>query len=61
MSEFVVVYDKLYLKSKSKIASFIEDLTQANTYPSRYAAKKHLRTLDNVPTDVKIVAYQDVA
>ena len=28
---------------------------EANTYPSKYAAKKHLKTLDNVPEDVKIV------
>lgn len=35
-------------------------LNQANIYPSKYAAKKHLRTLDNVPEDIKIVQIESV-
>ena len=34
---------------------WIENTKIANTYPSKYAAKKHLRMLDNIPEDVKIV------
>lgn len=36
------------------------DARLANTYPSKYAAKKHLRKLDNVPEDVKIIELVDV-
>jgi hypothetical protein len=59
MTEFVVAiaYDSCvaFLKPKGNNAEFTIELENTNTYSSRYAAKKHLRTLDNVPEDVKIV------
>ena len=32
----------------------------ANTYSSKYAAKRHLKQLDNVPDNVKIVEVETV-
>jgi hypothetical protein len=59
--KFVVVNDKgLVLKVKCNNIIWLDaldpvELEVANTYTSKYAAKKHLRTLDNVPEGVKIV------
>lgn len=43
-----------YMKVRDGV-KWTVDWREANTYPSKYAAKKHLRKLDNVPDDVKIV------
>ena len=44
----------LYLKVK---LDFTLDWVQCepNTYSSKYAARRHLKELDNVPYDVKVV------
>lgn len=34
---------------------WVIDFKDANTYPSKYAAKRHLKQLDNIPEDIKIV------
>ena len=35
--------------------TFIDNIELANFYPSRYAAKSHLKCLDDVPNDIEIV------
>lgn len=35
--------------------TFIDNIELANSYPSRYAAKSHLKCLDDVPSDIQIV------
>lgn len=35
--------------------TFIDEIWLANLYPSRYAAKSHLKCLDDVPNNISIV------
>ena len=35
--------------------SFIDDIKLANFYASRYAAKSHLKCLDDLPSNIQIV------
>lgn len=54
--KFIVQSDDIYLlKAIRNEIVWTVDVDKANTYPSKYAAKKHLRTLDNVPEDVRII------
>ena len=60
--KFVVMYLSQYCFVKNNTLMPTLSLSCANTYPSRYAAKKHLRTLDNAPEGVRIVELnQDIA
>lgn len=53
-------FDQYLYKAVNSTIIWASDVDKANTYPSRYAAKKHLRQLDNVPEDVKIIELVDV-
>lgn len=55
MPIYCIVKDNKAMKVIVNKAIFIDDARLANTYPSKYAAKKHLKQLDNVPEDVKII------
>lgn len=35
--------------------TFIDEIKLANSYASRYAAKSHLKQLDDVPNNVQII------
>lgn len=37
--------------------TFISDARLANTYSSRYAAKRHLKLLDGVPDNAEIIEF----
>ena len=44
------------MKVLNKIGvTWVLDARTANSYPSKYAAKRHLKQLDNVPNDAKII------
>lgn len=43
------------LKVLPQCYAWVKDARKANTYTSKYQAKRHLKELDNVPDDVKIV------
>ena len=53
--KFVIMFKEAYCYVKGHRLEATMKLNIANTYTSRYAAKKHLRTLDNVPLGVRIV------
>lgn len=55
MPTFIVMRDSQALKVVPGSILWVNDARQANTYPSKYAAKKHLKQLDNMPNDIKIV------
>lgn len=44
----------MYVNSDGSI-QWVKDRSFANTYTSKYQAKKHLRLLDNVPDNVKVI------
>lgn len=57
MPTFIII-DSAQRSLKKAVGStilWVSDAHLANTYPSRYAAKQHLKKLDNVPPDVKII------
>jgi len=55
MPTFVVANPNgLYLKVFPDLG-MVWSQTDFNKYPSKYAAKRHLKELDNVPEDVKVV------
>jgi hypothetical protein len=54
MPTFAISNDRGYLKVNLDF-TFNWSQTDFNKYPSKYAAKKHLKELDNVPEDVKVV------
>ena len=62
MPTFIVKHPTLSaaMKVVGKSIMFITDARNANSYPSKYAAKKHLRMLDNVPEGVKIIELVDL-
>ena len=43
-----------WLSIKNGVLCWITNAYAANTYSSKFAAKKHLRQLDNIPEGVKI-------
>ncbi len=56
MPNFLVSVDDQYLKVEPPDrVTFISDKSLANSYPSKYAAKTHLRSLEGVPENIKIV------
>lgn len=58
--KFVIVLGHRFLcKAVNSTILWIDDPNKANTYPSKYSAKKHLRMLDNVPEDVKIIELKE--
>lgn len=40
---------------------WVKDQTFANTYTSKYQAKRHKQMLDNMPENAKVVELQEVA
>lgn len=56
MPNFVVQSDDTFLKVEPPDrVTFISNKAIANSYVSKYAAKMHLRQLEGVPENVKIV------
>lgn len=56
MPNFIVSLGDTFLKVEPpNRVTFIDNKSLANSYPSRYAAKTHLRNLEGVPDNVKIV------
>jgi hypothetical protein len=56
MPTFVVMLDVKALKVNTCTGiEWVSDARKANTYSSKYQAKRHLKQLDNVPGNVKIV------
>ena len=62
MPTFVVTNDDGYFMKVNKDGikwddphNYLNVFRFFNTYQSKYAAKRHLKELDNVPDDVKIV------
>lgn len=56
MPNYCVANGDTFLKVEPpNIVTFISDKSLANFYPSKYAAKMHLRTLEGVPENIKIV------
>ena len=49
----------MYVHSDGSI-QWVKDKTFANTYTSKYQAKRHKQTLDNVPPDAKIVEMETI-
>lgn len=60
MPKFVVMSGSFAMKVIVDKVIFIEDARQANTYPSKYAARRHIKQLDNVPENVTIVEIKQV-
>lgn len=57
MPAFAVLNDLgLYLKVDPAVG-VIWVQTEPNQYPSKYAARRHLKELDNVPEGVKVVPF----
>lgn len=53
MLKWVVNLNDQYMTIKNgKVVWTSKD--KANTYPSKYAAKKHLRILDNIPDNIEL-------
>lgn len=55
MPTFIVMRGANTLKVVPGSILWVNDARTANTYPSKYAAKRHLKQLDNMPNDIKIV------
>lgn len=56
MPTFVVMLNQQALKVTPGLGIlWVIDARQANTYSSKYAARRHLKQLDNIPNDVKII------
>jgi hypothetical protein len=56
MPTFVILYSSgEALKVLPDCLAWAKDGSSANTYTSKYQAKRHLKELDNVPDDVRIV------
>ncbi len=56
MHNFIVQLDNTFLKVEPpNRVTFIDNKSLANSYPSRYATKNHLRNLEGVPDNVKII------
>lgn len=62
MPIFVVVlfnkergFNQYLYKAAGSVILWASDIDKANKYTSKYQAKRHLKELDNVPDDVKIV------
>lgn len=49
----------VYLKIQKGFAHWIANPQSANRYPSRYAARKHIRELIGIPESREIVALED--
>ena len=54
MPTFVISHDNYNLKVVPGVG-VVWVSKDPNTYPSKYAAKRHLKQLDNIPDNVKIV------
>ena len=55
MPTFVVSDGTGLMKVINNSPVFILDSSHANKYTSKYQAKRHLKQLDNVPENVKVV------
>ena len=61
MPTFVVTHYNYAMKVTPEFGIvWVSDARTANTYTSKYQARRHLKELDNVPEDVKIVEVQTV-
>jgi len=59
MPTFVILHDGYNLKVVPGVG-VVWVSNEPNTYPSKYAAKRHLKQLDNVPDSAKIVELETV-
>jgi len=50
-----------YFKISKGEIWWIKDSKDANSYSSKYAAKKHIKTIDNIPEDVKVVELETIS
>ncbi len=55
MPTFVVTDNEFFMKVTKEGLSWFADHNKANTYTSKYQARRHLKELDNVPEGVKII------
>lgn len=55
MPTYMVMNNEGAMKVVNNQPIFILDSRSANIYTSKYQAKRHLKELDNVPEDAKIV------
>lgn len=60
MPTFAVTSNEFFMKVTKDGLSWFADHTKANIYTSKYQARRHLKELDNVPEDAKIVEVQTV-
>lgn len=54
MPTFVVTHNDCFMKVVPGVG-VVWTYKEPNTYPSKYAAKRHLKQLDNIPDNIKIV------
>ncbi len=56
MPTFIVQYEDRYMYVHGDgTVQWVKDKSFANTYTSKYQAKKHMKMLDNVPDNAKVV------
>ena len=60
MPTFVVMLNDKFMRVFGGKPFWVETKNMANRYSSKYAAKRHLKALDNVPEDVKIVELGEI-
>lgn len=58
MPKFIIKSGNLAMRVEppSRV-TFIPDARLANTYTSRYAAKRHLKLLDDIPANAEIIEF----
>lgn len=55
MPTFVISHNELALKIANGSILWVKDARLANSYTSKYQAKRHLKQLDNMPEGAKVI------